>query len=296
MAISNKEKWLASSDQTGNIFLWNLENGRLTAVLQSKVIKVIDASIGKDQKTLSLLYSSGELKIWNLENNNIYSEKFDSKKFLKGESENYFPTRIINETDSTLVFNVFKTKVNLTEAVIKAEAFAVTYNKRTNGYNFAITKSENYRSLLKRRNGRKTILETIEKFPEVNDERYLTDFESNLLKNKLVNGIVNNFHSDALFLDIVIKSNGELELISNKTKKKIKSIIVGDRDFIYINDSSYYYASKGALPFLAFRNGENIYDFDQFDVKYNRPDVIFSDLGFINQNQIEASKVLTKRE
>lgn len=138
----------------------------------------------------------------------------------------------------------FKTKVNLTEAVIKAEAFAVTYNKRTNGYNFAITKSENYRSLLKRRNGRKTILETIEKFPELNDERYLTDFERNLLKNKLVNGIVNNFHSDALFLDIVIKSNGELELISNKTKKKIKSIIVGDRDFIYINDSSYYYASE----------------------------------------------------
>lgn len=107
LAISNKEKWLASSDQTGNIFLWNLENGRLTAVLQSKVIKVIDASLGKDQKTLSLLYSSGELKIWNLEDNNIYSEKFDSKKFLKGESENYFPTRIVNETDSTLVFNVF---------------------------------------------------------------------------------------------------------------------------------------------------------------------------------------------
>jgi WD40 repeat protein len=70
----------------------------------------------------------------------------------------------------------------------------------------------------------------------------------------------------------------------------------GENDFIYINPDNYYYSTKGAMNFIAFTENEKLYTFEQFDVKFNRPDIVFSKLGYSDNEEIEAyKKAYTKR-
>ncbi len=64
----------------------------------------------------------------------------------------------------------------------------------------------------------------------------------------------------------------------------------GQDDFIYINPDNYYYTTKGAMNYIAFTQKDKLYTFDQFDLKYNRPDIVFSKLKYSNTEEIEAYK------
>ena len=70
----------------------------------------------------------------------------------------------------------------------------------------------------------------------------------------------------------------------------------GEDDFIYINPDNYYYSTKGAMNFIAFTEKDKLYTFDQFDVKFNRPDIVFSKLKYSDSDEIQAyKKAYTKR-
>jgi hypothetical protein len=70
----------------------------------------------------------------------------------------------------------------------------------------------------------------------------------------------------------------------------------GEDDFIYINPENYYYSTKGAMNYIAFTEKDKLYTFDQFDVKFNRPDIVFSKLKYSEADEIEAyKKAYTKR-
>jgi len=49
-----------------------------------------------------------------------------------------------------------------------------------------------------------------------------------------------------------------------------------------------YLASKGALKSVAFGIGNRAYSFDQFDLKFNRPDLVLADIGFASTELISA--------
>ncbi len=70
----------------------------------------------------------------------------------------------------------------------------------------------------------------------------------------------------------------------------------GEDDFIYIDPDNYYYSTKGAMNYIAFTDKDKLYTFDQFDLKYNRPDIVFSKLKYSSTQEIEAyKKAYTKR-
>ncbi len=71
-------------------------------------------------------------------------------------------------------------------------------------------------------------------------------------------------------------------------EKELLSYVVmqGGEDYVITNPQGYYYATKGAAKVLSFRIGNEIYPFEQFDLKYNRPDIILNDiskLAFANE-------------
>ena len=55
LTISSDEKWLASADESGMIFLWDLKTGNLIKVLQAKLNAVADARISANQEKVSIL-------------------------------------------------------------------------------------------------------------------------------------------------------------------------------------------------------------------------------------------------
>lgn len=48
----------------------------------------------------------------------------------------------------------------------------------------------------------------------------------------------------------------------------------GSNDYVITTPDGYYTATKGAAKVLAFRIGNQIFPFEQFDLKYNRPDLV----------------------
>lgn len=65
-------------------------------------------------------------------------------------------------------------------------------------------------------------------------------------------------------------------------------VAVDSTDFIISTPDQYYLATKGALDKVAFRLGTRAYPFEQFDLRYNRPDIVLTRLGIADPALIHA--------
>jgi WD40 repeat protein len=64
------------------------------------------------------------------------------------------------------------------------------------------------------------------------------------------------------------------------TCKEVSSLIAMDElDYIILSPDNYYKSSKGNNKGISFRFKSNLYSFDQFDVRFNRPDKVLTSLG-----------------
>ena len=73
-----------------------------------------------------------------------------------------------------------------------------------------------------------------------------------------------------------------------KKNKEICSVIFGESSYIFTTPDKYYLASKSGCKLVSYTIGNKSYPFEQFDLKYNRPDIILSRLGFASQELIDA--------
>jgi hypothetical protein len=65
--------------------------------------------------------------------------------------------------------------------------------------------------------------------------------------------------------------------------------IIGENDWLNLTDDKYYYGSTGAIKKLYWIvDNKKIYSFEQFDLKYNRPDIVLSRLENASPKLIEA--------
>lgn len=66
-------------------------------------------------------------------------------------------------------------------------------------------------------------------------------------------------------------------------------------DYIIISPNNYYKASKGNNEGICFRYNNNLYTFDQFDLRFNRPDKVLTDLGISKYSVKLYTKAWEKR-
>ncbi len=105
-------------------------------------------------------------------------------------------------------------------------------------------------------------------------------------------------HSDSItgaaFIDdnhrIVTSSlDGSVKIWNVKTGKEIASFYaINNSDFIITTPDYYYYATKNAKKEIGFTFGIKFYPFEQFDLQYNRPDIILTRLQCATPDMINA--------
>jgi WD40 repeat protein/uncharacterized caspase-like protein len=64
-----------------------------------------------------------------------------------------------------------------------------------------------------------------------------------------------------------------------ETGRPICTLIGCGRGTVVATPEGYYLASKGALRSVAFASGNRAFSFDQFDLKFNRPDLVLAAIG-----------------
>jgi WD40 repeat protein/uncharacterized caspase-like protein len=66
----------------------------------------------------------------------------------------------------------------------------------------------------------------------------------------------------------------------NKREITSRLIVVGEADYLFVTPDNYYLASRrGAAASIAFRQGTRAFPFEQFDIRFNRPDLVIKTLG-----------------
>lgn len=79
---------------------------------------------------------------------------------------------------------------------------------------------------------------------------------------------------------IIVHDNSKLVFYDLLTGKKLFTFIAIDvSDYLIVTPDNYYMGTKNAAAKLSWRVGNNLYRFDQFDLQYNRPDIVLQRLG-----------------
>jgi WD40 repeat protein len=64
-----------------------------------------------------------------------------------------------------------------------------------------------------------------------------------------------------------------------KRKELVELIALGASDYVAVTPDQYYRASKRHITGVAFRVNQQLYPFEQFDLRFNRPDIVLERLG-----------------
>jgi WD40 repeat protein len=96
------------------------------------------------------------------------------------------------------------------------------------------------------------------------------------------------FSADNKFL-LSASLDGSVKYWNTDTGNELATIFsTGYKEFVITTPEQYYYSTKRAAEYLHFVKGENLYAFEQFDFKYNRPDLVLEKLGCKDKKAIEA--------
>lgn len=98
-----------------------------------------------------------------------------------------------------------------------------------------------------------------------------------------------SFTTDGRFL-VSAGADGVVKLWNTENWELTATLVnFGEKDdFIIFTPDNYYKASKSATYGVAFKLGERAFSFEQFDLKYNRPDIVHKRLGYSSDELVEA--------
>jgi WD40 repeat protein len=87
---------------------------------------------------------------------------------------------------------------------------------------------------------------------------------------------------DIYWKDEVVSSiqNSKVGMFDIKTgKEKASFVAIDDNDYVFVLPSGEYMGTSGGVKYLSWRLNNKLYDFDQWDLQYNRPDKVLEQLG-----------------
>lgn len=316
---SDKHSFI-SADIEGNIIIWDDEGKRMTKLLRGESSPINVAKFSQDEDELLVGYSNGILRKINLISNNVISNRlyFPQDKKLKGWK--YAIISLDEQVGDILRFKALKTKTfeENTQNLSFCEIWVGEWDLKKNKIRLVreILKDKSNALITQQASGKKLVWQTFfldESTKEVaskNEGDFLRVANGNLelyaTSNSQVKNRTQTKHSDLITgidynskydLAISYSWDGAIRFWNTNDFIPIADLYLsGQRDFLWLNPQSYYFASKGALENVAFSWNGDVFPFDQFDVKYNRPDLIYEKLPFLDQSLVvEMNKAYQKR-
>jgi len=80
--------------------------------------------------------------------------------------------------------------------------------------------------------------------------------------------------------------NGELKIIDPETGKERYVMVTEGDNAIFKTTDNYYKISKKGTDLVTFRVGKDAYPFEQFDAKFNRPDIVLKAMNSENEGLV----------
>lgn len=306
------QRFFVSSDVDGNILRWDLRNKNLSQVFSSQASPINHCVFTASGEEMLIGYSNGVLRKINLMTNNIVSNRiyFSDEIRRKGWQYTILSFKKVNEQN--VIFHALKTKKLESNPNLLSfcEVWEGEWNLETNKIRLTkeIRKKETQTLIKQMANGkninwRMYFLDhpysaSIDSTSELlyNQERNEIELYKNLKLQQSMPVAHNDFISGIAYnprfnIGISYSWDGAIRFYDPDSLHLLpKLYLLGQRDFIWINEESYYFSSKGALSAVAFNWNNIALPYDQFDIKFNRPDIIYAELPFLESDFIDDLK------
>ncbi|NOQ76079.1 MAG: hypothetical protein GQ574_29005 [Crocinitomix sp.] len=300
---SSDDKWLAIANEKGTICIYETENYKL-----NRVLKGASASITAIQlygQYLFVGYSDGIIRQLDLAENKIVSNSIKLDAFEEQQGINYSILSIDTLVNMQLAFTVLKTdrhhdnrsllrSVKKIKSVWDLEKNELLLQKAIEDVSLRLAVDQRFK---------KEIPFQIEQYTTGIDHysKNGTDYQLhadslNFSKSKYGKTIAYPKKHEAPITGLRFSDNGQL-VVSYSRDGSIRFwddkgnylaalYLSGQYGFTYWNPDNYYFSSKETLDKIGFIYKNKLYSFEQFDVFYNRPNIVMKNLPFFSEKNV----------
>ena len=298
--------WLVSGDANGLILLWDAHSNTLVHALIGTNEQITCFSMKEDESAMIIGYLNGDLKYWDRitqETKKINLQKVQAKaaigfNYVITSIDPYSSDSIVNFDCSygfSLRKNMFdhvvyyKGKWNINSNRLELVEIGTEFQERA-----IVTSPADFYKIM---------------YEGAGSNPHLKDTSGNWVVSAIGNTLFTKGNSGVRY--IYTTHQGEISAVKiigetvytagwdgtikwydpTSGKEKLTMGINGRSGFFYFLPNGFYYASKKALRYLSFRIGDHVFPFDQFDMVYNRPDLILDSLQFIDQDIVSHFKL-----
>lgn len=311
MEISHDDRYLAVGGQARSVVIWDLKKLRVVKVMRGLVNQINDIQFSENGRQILIAYEDGSMRKTDLVSNQTVVNKLRLNSEIMTKVGTFAVSRIIDFQETYATLEVIYKQAHLDHEGV--------YD-RLEEYEVIWTFEENYIELNKKQSlsasSRNYIADL--KLGIHHENTYFqdvfsdTDHSDSLNQNASIDGskvLIENLsdntklsfegqHSDRL---TVVEYNDKYGFLATaswdgmirfwdvKTGELMTVFgAFGDGQFVYVNPDGYYFSSKNALNYIGFSLENKIFSFEQFDLKYNRPDMVIKDLPYFDMFYEEA--------
>ena len=310
--LSNNGKYLATVGVNRNVVVWDIKEKTVIKSMRGRVEQINDIAFSADGAFLTVGYNNGALRRTNLISNQSVTNSLRPRSDILASFSGYTIENIeVNENDSVIVNAYYQMHSLVYEgAYDDIQYLTVKWSLKDNV--LSIEKQRNKPDKLKRyiKDLKDGVIHDNQFFL---DQRLLSTRNDSIQIKAEIRGqklIVRNLKSGGKMHEI---ETGHSDVVTAVAINPVYSYIAtaswdgmirfwdiqsgklltvygafGNGQFVYLDQKGYYFASKDALDYIAFKMNGKIYSFEQFDLKYNRPDIVAESLPYFDEEYINA--------
>ena len=312
IVLSSDGKHLACAGANRSVVIWDLEKRTTTKVLKGLVNRINTIAFSENGEEIIVGYADGEIRKTNLLTNQSVLNHLKPKSNSLIDIGEYSVSNIRSLGTDTAIFEVLSSRRSLElEGVFdKIDEQVVLWDFKQNvlevdkkrdpapevtEYIHDLKNGIHHRShfLLDRDqlSARSELHDVSIRI--VHNEVHVSNYDESEHKYLIITG-----HSDLVSSIAINERYGFLATASwdgmirfwDLKKGELLTIFgaFGKGQYVYLNSDNYYFSSKDALDYIGFKFEDKMFSFDQFDLKYNRPDKIIEKLPYFDQEYQDA--------
>lgn len=310
--LSHDGRYLAAAGDHKSVVVWDLEKEQVVKVMEGLVYRINDIAFSNDGAEILVGYDNGIVRKTNLISNQTIVNQIKPKSELLGLHSTYSVVRIESFTEKEAVFTMLYKKNSFVyeNAFDLVESYRVTWNLEENLLSMEKSDQENEKITCYTKDLKRGIIHDNYYFLDTTLTRSVNDslgvyvqIDGNELyacysvTNKLCFRKKMN-HSDIVTAAAINPRYGYIATASWDGMIRFWDAKTGDLltvygafgngQFVYLHPDGYYFASKNALDYIGFKIDNQLFAFEQFDLKYNRPDLVARRLPFYNEAYVSA--------